>query len=155
MRDKFTLFVVVGKAALMATFGYAAFGYAALVLLGFKAATIRTGQGVLVIAGALLPNGFAAWWMFRELQKQYSRRESQAVATAFGVVTPLSLAVAAVLSQIPGAYAEAVLGRRFILPAIFVSVTVVTTLLGFAASAFVLQFTRHLEKAEHPQSHEV
>jgi hypothetical protein len=149
MRDKFHLFIAVGKAAFMT-----AIGYSALVLLGLKVATTPTGQGVLIIAGVLLPNGFAAWWMFRELQKQYTRRESQAIATAFGVVTPLSLAVAVVLSQIPGAYAEMVLGRRFILPAIFVSVTVVTTLLGFAASASVLRFTRHLDKAEHPQSHE-
>jgi hypothetical protein len=92
--------------------------------------------------------------MFRELQKQYTRRESQAVATAFGVVTPLSLAVAIVLAQIPGGYAELVLGRRLILPAIFVSIAVVTTLLSFAASAYVLRFTRHIEKAEHRQSHE-
>jgi hypothetical protein len=143
MRDKFTLFIVVGKATLMTTVGYAA-----LLLLGVKAATTPTGQGILVIAGALLPNGLAAWWMFRELQKQYSRRESRAVATAFGIVTPLSLAVAIVLSQIPGAYAEVALGRRFILPAVFVAVAVVTTLLSFAASACVLRFTRHLEKVQ-------
>jgi hypothetical protein len=142
MRDKFTLFIAVGKAALMTTIGYSVLG-----LLGFKAATTPTGQGIFVIAGALLPNGLAAWWIFRELQKQYARRESRAVATAFGIVTPLSLSVAIVLSQIPGAYAEVALGRRFILPAVFIGIAIVTTFLSFASSVFVLRFTRHLEKA--------
>jgi hypothetical protein len=149
MRDQRTLFIVVAKAVLMTTIGYST-----LVLFGFKLATTPVGQGVFGVVVALLPSGLAAWWMFRQLQKHYTRRESQAAATAFGVITPLSLAVAIVLAQIPGGYAEGVLGRRLILPAIFVSVTVVTTLLSFAASAFVLRFTRHLEKAEDPQSHE-
>jgi len=60
----------------------------------------------------------------------------------------MSQAGAVVFSQIPGGYAEMALGRRFILPAVFLAVSVVTTLLSFAASAFVLRFTRHLEKVQ-------
>lgn len=149
MGDKFTLFIVVGKATLMTVTGYCA-----LILTGFRLAATPMQQGILGVAGALFPAGLAAWWMFRNLQRHYTRRQWRAAAIAFGVVTPLSLAVAVVFAQIPGAYAEVVLGRRFILPAIFVSVAVVTTLLSFAASAFVLRFTRHIEKAEDPQSHE-
>ncbi len=143
MQGKFTLFIVVGQATLMATVGYCT-----LVLVGFKLAVTPVGQGVLGVVCALLPAGFAAWWIFRKLQKHYTQRGSRAAAVAFGVVTPLSFAVAILLAQIAGGYAEIVLGGRFILPAVFATVAVVTTLLNFAASALVLRFTRHLERVQ-------
>jgi hypothetical protein len=143
MRDKLTLFIVIVKAALITTVGYCG-----LVFVGFKLAVTPAEQGILGVAGAVAPTGLAAWWTFRKLQKHYTRRESRAVATAFGVVTPLSLAVGIVFAQVPGGYAEVALGRRFILPAVFVSVAVVTTLLSFVASACVMRFTRDLEKVQ-------
>jgi hypothetical protein len=143
MRNKFKLFIAVGQAALLADVGYCA-----LVFVAFKLAVTPIEQGVLGVVCALLPAGLAAWWIYRKLQKHYTQRESRAAGVAFGVVTPLSFAVAILLAQISGGYAEIVLGGRFILPAVFATVAVVTTLLNFAASAFVLRFTRHLERVQ-------
>lgn len=148
MRDKFWLFIVVGKAALMTTLGY--FGLV-LGVLGLKIAVTPGEQQILkATIGFLmvfLPIGIAAWWIFRKLQARYTRREARAVATAFGVFTPVSLAVATVLSQIPAGYA-AFLGRPFGLIGAFAGIVVMTTTLSFLVCLFTLSMTRRIVKLE-------
>ena len=81
--DKFWLFTLVGKAALITTIGCVS-----LLLLGIKIAVTQGEQEILGVTMAFLPAGIAAYWIFQKLQTHYTRREARAVATAFGVFTP-------------------------------------------------------------------
>ena len=132
----------------------ATLGLCGLVLgvLGFKIAMTPGDHQILkttmVFLMVFLPIGIAAWWLFRKLlQGRYTRREARAVATAFGVFTPVSLAIATVLSQIPGGYA-AFLGRSFILIGAFAEVVVTTTILDFPVCLLTLSMTRRIVKLE-------
>ena len=148
MRDKFWLFIVVGKAALMITLG--CFGLA-LGVLGLKIAVTPGEQQILkatmVLLVLFLPIGISAWWIFRKLQARYTRREARAVATAFGAFTPVSLGIAMVLSEITGGYA-AFLGRPFGLVGAFMGVVVMTAILNFLVCLFTLSMTRRIVKLE-------
>jgi hypothetical protein len=146
--DKFWLLIVIGKAALIATVGEFAL---VLSVLGFKIAVTPGEQQILkatvMFLLVFLPIGIAAWWIFQKLQARYTRREARAVATAFGVFTPVSLAVATVLSQLPGGYAAS-LGRSFSVVGVFVGVVVMTTLLSFLVCLFTLRMTRLIVRLE-------
>lgn len=145
MRDKFWLFIVVGKAALMTTLGCFA------PLLGLRIAVSPGEQQILkatmVFLLVFLPAGIAAWWIFRKLQARYTRREARTVATAFGVFTPVSLLIAIPLAQIPAGYA-AFLGRPFGLIGAFAGIVVMTTTLSFLVCLFTLSMTRRIVKLE-------
>jgi hypothetical protein len=131
MSDKFWLFIVVGKAALITILVW--FG----LVLGvprFKIGMMSGEQQILkaavVFLLVLLPTGIATWWIFRKLQSHYTRREARAVATAFGAFTPVSLLIAIPLAQIPGGYAS-FLGGPFGLVGAFMGVVVMTAILNF------------------------
>ena len=59
------------------------------------------------------------------------------MATAFGVFSPISLAVSLLLAQIGGSYVGSV-----------IATFVIDTLLSFAVCLFVLRMTRHIEKTQ-------
>jgi hypothetical protein len=148
MRDRFWLFIVVGKAALITILGW--FGLV-LGVVGSKIAMTSGEQQILkatiVLLVVFVPAGIATWWIFRKLQARYTRREARAAATAFGVFTPVSLSIATVLSQIPGGY-SASLGRAFAVIGAFVGVVVMTTILDFLVCLFTLSMTRRIVKLE-------
>jgi hypothetical protein len=146
MRNRFWLFVAVGKAALITC-------VCALVVgvLSFRIAVTHVEQEILGAVIAIIPSGIAAWWMFRKLRAHCTRREARAVALTFGVFTPVSLGVALVLAQIPGGYAEALLGGPFALVGAFAGTVVMTTLLSFLACLLALSVTRRIESFEQPQ----
>jgi hypothetical protein len=145
MRDKFWLFIVVGKAALMTTLGCFA------PLLGLRIAVTPGEQQILkatmVFLVVFLPTGISAWWIFQKLQARCTRREARAAATALAVFTPVSLLIAIPLAQIPGGYA-AFLGRPFGLVGAFVGVVVMTAILNFLVCLFTLSMTRRIVKLE-------
>ena len=145
MRDKFWLFIVVGKAALMTTLVYFAL---ALAVLGSKIVLTHGEEEILGATMAFLPTGIAAWWMFRKLQAHCTRREARAVAIAFAVLAPVSFGIAILLSQISGGYADLLLGSPFFLVGAFVGVVVIATIVNFVLCLLTLRITRQIVKLE-------
>lgn len=145
MRDKFWLFIVVGKAALITTAG------CFVPLLGLKVPLTRNEQGMLWMIAVVLSIGIATWWIFRELQAGYTRREARAATTTFAILTPMSLGIAILLSPFPGGYAEMFLGSSFVLVGVVVGVIAITTLLNFLLCLFTLWMTRRIIKLESTQ----
>jgi len=150
MSDRFWLFIIVGKAALITVLLW--FG---LVLVGLLGSKIEMTSGEPQILKAtvlfllvLLPTGIATWWSFRKLQSHYPPREARAAATALAVFTPVSLLIAILLAQIPGGYADLLLGSPFGLVGAFVGVVVVTTILNLLVCLFTLSMTRRIAKLE-------
>ncbi len=133
------LLIVVAKASLIGTTGCFALAVAAATLMGDEP---RIPGMVTGMVAALLPAAFAAWWMFRKLQTQYKRREARSVAITFLLLSPISLGIAMVLAQFPGAYADALLGGHFAAIGAFVGAFVIMTILSCAACAFALSITR-------------
>ena len=145
MRDKFWLFIVVGKAALITTAG------CFVPLVGLKIALTRNEQGILWMIAVVLSIGIATWWIFRELQAGCTRREVRAAATTFAILTPVSLGIAIVLSQFPGGYAEMFLGSSFVLVGVVVGIIAMTTILNFLQCLLTLWMTSRIIKLESMQ----
>jgi hypothetical protein len=84
------------------------------------------GQMVVMLMAVVGPDGMAAWWIFRRVQTDHSRNDARRAATGFAVSAPLALAVAYLLGELVGGYAEVVLGRYFVLPAVAAVIVVLT-----------------------------
>jgi small-conductance mechanosensitive channel len=146
MRDKFRLFIVVGKAALITTAG------CLVPLLTLKLALTRSEQGTLTLIAIILATGIATWWIFRKLQTGYTRREARAMATTFAILAPVSLAIAMLLSLIPGGYAEMLLGSHFAPVGAFAGIIAMTTILDSLLCLLTLWMTRRIIKLESAHS---
>lgn len=142
IHDRIWFFIVISTAAIIASTG------CLVPLLTLKIAVLTTVLEVMVLAAAYLPTGIAAFWMFRKLQLRYTRREAKAVAVVFSIFAPIALMIAVVLAEIPGGYAELLLGTRFAPLAAFASIPVVTALASYVPCLFVLLMTRHIRKTE-------
>jgi hypothetical protein len=153
MRDTFRLFVIVGKAALIVTAGCFALVWSSIPL-GVET-DLRPVRGeILGALACFVPIGVATVWIFRKLRTAYPRREARAVATAFGVFTPISLMVSLVLAEITGGYAEALAGRpSFGLIGAVVGTVVITALLSFLVCMLVLRVTRLIIGLEQRTDH--
>jgi hypothetical protein len=141
MRDKFWLFIVVGKAALITTLGDFVLG-----VLGSKIATPGV-RGILAVSMVFLPAGIAEWWMFGTLQAYCTRRESRAVTTAFAVFAPVSFGIAMLFGELSGGYA-AFLGSLFGLVGASVGIFVMTTVVNFVLCHLTLRITRNIVRLE-------
>jgi hypothetical protein len=141
MRDTFRLFVIVGKAALIVTAGCFALVWSSM-LLGVET-DLRPVRGeILGALACFLPLGVATAWILRKLRTVYPRREARAVSIAFGLFIPISLGVS-MLVPIPGGYALALGGPKFLsLIGLVVGTAVTTSLLSFLVCALVLRVTR-------------
>ncbi len=146
MRDKFRLFIVVGKAVLITTVG------CPVPLLALKLALTRGEQGTLTLIAIILATGIATWRIFRKLQTDYTRREARAVATTFAILAPVSLAIAMPLSLIPGGYAEMLLGSPFAPVGAFAGIVATTPILDFLPCLLTLWMTRRIVKLESTHS---
>lgn len=91
-------------------------------------------QIVVMMIAILLPDALATWRVFRRVRRD-SRNNARRAATAFAVSAPLALGVGYLLGELVGGYAEIVLGRYFILPAV---VTVIILLVIFIHSCVVM-----------------
>jgi hypothetical protein len=141
MRDAFRLFVIVGKAALIAAGGLFAF-VLTLSRFGFNPDHLSVWAEILVLLACFLPLGIATAWILRKLRTVYPRREARAVSIAFGLFTPISLGVS-ILMPIPGGYAMAPGVPEFLgLIGLVVGTAVTTALISFLVCALVLRVTR-------------
>jgi fructose-specific phosphotransferase system IIC component len=149
MRDAFRLFVIVGKAALIAIGGLIAL-VLTLSLFGFNPDHKSAWAGILVLTACLLPIGVATSWMLRRLRTVYPQREARAVSIAFGLFTPISLALSMVLAEITGGYADILVRWRFSgAVGAFVGAIVIAAFLSFLVCALVLRITRLAISIEH------
>lgn len=139
MRDKFWLFIIVGKAVLIFTFGVF------VLVLGSLASKIvltRGQEGLLAAATAVPPIAIAAWWIFRTLQTRCTMREARTVAIAFAAFSPVSSGTSMLLGELAGGSAAQLLGSPFGLIGAYVGIAVMTTLLNFVVCLFTLRVTR-------------
>jgi fructose-specific phosphotransferase system IIC component len=142
MRDTFRLFVIVGKAALIAAGGLFALALT-LSLFGFNPDHKSAWARIIVLAACLLPIGVGTAWMFRRLRAVYTQREARAVSIAFGVFTPISLGVSMVLGTITGGYADILVRWRYSgAVGAFAGVVIIAAFLNFIVCALVLRITK-------------
>jgi hypothetical protein len=102
----------------------------------------QAGQAAGLFATVVLPIGAATWWVFRDLQPSFTRREAKVVAIVFALFSPVSLLIAVALAQFPGGYADLLLGPPFGMLGAFVGVIVLTAFVSFLPSAFALWLSR-------------
>jgi fructose-specific phosphotransferase system IIC component len=142
VRDTFRLFVIVGKASLVADGGFLALVFT-LARFGPNPDYISAWAEILILVACFLPLGVATAWMFRKLQTFHTRREARAVTIAFGLFTPISMGVSLVLAEITGGYAQVLVGPMiFGLIGAFVGSVLITALLSSLVCALVLRVTR-------------
>ena len=135
------LFFKTGQSALLVSTGGFVVPFIA-VSLGFRNLDNKLVD-VLMAAVWLVAFGLAIWWMFHKLRALYTRREARAIATAFGVFTPVSLVLALVLSEISGGYGEWLVGHPWGgLAGAFLGTVAITNLLNFIVCWIVLCLTR-------------
>jgi hypothetical protein len=139
------LSLTTGQSTLLVSIGGYAVPFIA-ISLGFKSLDNKLVD-VLMVAVWLGAFGLAIWWMFHKLRAVYTRRQARAIATAFGVITPVSLAAALALSEISGGYGEGLIGRPWGgLAGAFVGTVAITALLNFTVCWIVLTVTRLTER---------
>jgi hypothetical protein len=135
------LSLTTGQSALLVSTGGYAVPFIA-VSMGFKDLDNKLVD-VLMAAVWLAAFGLAIWWMFHKLRALYTRRQARAIATAFGVSTPVALVSALVLSEISGGYGEWLIGHAWGgLAGAFVGTVAITALLNFIVCWIVLTVTR-------------
>lgn len=149
MRSIRYLFLIVGEGALLLTLAAFALGIGAVLVFGSSRppAAPSVAQGAALAVIILVPVGAGAWWIFRKLRNRWQRREALAVAISFALFSPLSLAVAMPLSEIPAGYAGNFWGPSVLIGA-FISVVLMLWLATFLPSVFVLWLLRRLKRAE-------
>jgi hypothetical protein len=148
MRDAFRLFVILGKAALIAVGGLFAL-VLSLNHVGFNPDHESAWVKILVLVVCFIPIGLATAWMFRKLRIVYSPREARAVSVAFGLFTPISLGLSLVLGEITGGIAQALAEPMiFGLIGAFVGTVVITDLLSSLVCALVRRITRFAMSVE-------
>jgi fructose-specific phosphotransferase system IIC component len=141
MRSAFQLFVIVGKAVLIAIGGLFVL---VLTLFRFVLSSdhLSAWEEISVLVACFLPLGVATAWILRKLRIVYPRREARALSIAFGLFNPISLGVS-MLVPIPGAYALALGGPKYFgLIGLVVGTAVTTSLLSFLVCLLVLRITR-------------
>jgi MFS family permease len=153
MSTLFRFSLIVTEATLLAT----ALWFAVLVMtfsiFGFKSnlSTLPTGL-LAVLAAVLIPIAVAVWWMFPKLSAMYPRREARAVATAFGVFSPIASGVGIALGgMIGGGYLVHLPGSRILIPipaGVFLGTAIVGGALMLAVCVLVLRVTRLAESVE-------
>jgi hypothetical protein len=153
MRNTSRLFVIIAMGSVIATVLY--FGLALIVAtLLQKPSVPRAAQGVGVAVTVFVPICLAAWWIFRKLRAQYTRREARAVALAFGVFAPVPLAISLLLGPIVGGYTGIFLGTQSRLVAFSGAVmggVVMITLVTFATTLLAAWITRHIGRPHEAQ----
>ena len=131
------LFVTVAEGAVLFTVA----SWALVLVLGLvipRAFTPDKSIHIEIIAllvAVFVPDGFAAWWLFRRVGANRSRADARRAATAFAVSAPLILGVGYLLGELVGGYADVILGSRFILPAV---ASFIIVLMIFVPSAVVM-----------------
>ena len=103
---------VVARASLAAGALYSALAIAAGESLdGIHNRPWLSAFVVAVVLG--VPLAAAAAWVFRVLQRDYSRREAAAAAVSYAVFAPFAVAAGLLVALVPGSYADLALGPPF------------------------------------------
>jgi hypothetical protein len=146
MRNTSRLFLVIAMGAVIATVLYFALALA-LAALFQRPSVPRVVQGVGVAVTVLLPICLAAFWIFRKLQAEYTRREARAAAITFGVFTPVPLAISLLLGPIVGGYTGIFLrteSRWVAFSGAVMGIVVMIALVTFMTSLLAVWITRRI-----------
>lgn len=146
MRNTSRLFLVIAKGSLIATVLYFVLALALAALLQ-RPSVPRIVQGIGVAVTVLAPICLAAFWIFRKLQAEYTRREARAAAITFGVLTPVPLAISLLLGPIVGGYTGIFLGtesRWVAFSGAVMGIVVMIALVTFMTSLLAVWITRRI-----------
>ena len=102
----------------------------------------------------LLPICLAAFWIFRELQAEYTRREAGAAAITFVVFTPVPLAISLVLGPIVGGYTGIFLrteSRWVAFSGAVIGIVMMVALVTFVTSLLAVWIAGRIEKVDQRQ----
>ena len=153
MRNTSRLFFVIAMGSVIATVLY--FGLAlALAALLQKPSVPRIVQGVGVAVTVLAPICLAAFWIFRKLQAEYTRREARAAAITFGVFTPVPLAISLLLGPIVGGYTGIFLrteSRWVAFSGAVMGIVVMIALVTFVTSLLAVWITHRIGRPHEAQ----
>jgi hypothetical protein len=134
MRATSRLFVTSAQAALLFTGTSWAFIF---IILG-RMPEMPTHRGISVTAAVILPDALGTWLIFRRLRFDHARGDARRAATAFAVSAPMALGVSFLLGELVGGYTEVILGRRFILSAIWGFVFLIMSIVPGSVVAWAL-----------------
>jgi hypothetical protein len=134
MSKKYFLLISIIKASLLST---CICFVPVLAVLLFGIATTQREEEATGFIMASLPV-IVGFWLFRRLQRCFSRREAKFLALSFAVFTPIALVISVALAQVPGGYAG-FLGRPFGLLGAFLSVVLAEVLLNFTLCVLLLR----------------
>jgi len=135
----------MGEAALIFTATYFA-----LILIAVRSIIPHVSDGVRAtagIVGVLVSICLAAWWTFRRLRAHYALREARAAATAFGLFTPVLLAIGLLLGPIVGGYVGIFFGSQSRVVAFsgaVMGLVVMIALMTFVPGLIALRITRRI-----------
>jgi len=139
MSAKRTLFITIAEGSILFTTACWAVLFALVLerrtIFDRPASTVVATMGVILVV--IVPDALAAWWVFRKLLANWAKGDARRGATAFAVCAPLVLAIGNVLATLIGAWAEKLMGGRFILPTV---VAFVIALMTFVPSGVVMWF---------------
>jgi len=146
MRNTSRLFLVMAIGSLTATVLYFALALALAALLQ-RPIVSRVVQGIGVAVTVLVPICFAAWWVFRKLRGQYTRRDARVAAITFAVFTPVPLAISLLLGPIVGGHTGIFLrteSRLVAFSGAVMGIVVMIALVTFLTSLLAVWITRHI-----------
>ncbi len=130
MDAKRRLFVTVAEAALLLMVA----SWALIFIYWVFVRDMSLRGRITAAAVVVVPDTLATWWLFRRLRLDQPRNDARRAATAFAVSAPVTLAVAYLLGEFVGGYAEMVFGSHSILPAV---VTFIVILMIFVPGTVV------------------
>jgi hypothetical protein len=133
MRCAFPLLVVVAKAASIISVACFAVALVASRVVPTAADAEMVGTTLIILA-----TGAAAFWVFRNLQARYSRRQARSVAIAFGICTPVSLLAALLIGQLLGGLTGTYFGDQFSFVGAFVGTVAISAAVSLVPTTLVL-----------------
>ncbi len=129
-----SLLVTVGAAALL----FVLLSWVAILAILGVWHTMAIRPDIGTVAAVVIPDTLATRWLFRRIQRDRSRSDARRAATAFAVSALVALAVGYVVGELVGAYAEVIVGRWFIIPAIVVFICALIVIIPSAVVGWVL-----------------
>jgi len=148
MSVRHRLFATCAQAALF--FTVASWALVLIILDLMPKAPTQRGLSIAVIV--VLPDALATWWIFRRLRLDRSRGDARRAAVAFAVSAPLTLAASYPLGGLLGGYAEAILGSRFVLPAVLGFIFLLMIIVPGAVVAWALHPSGGVEAVAESES---
>jgi len=130
-----SLFVTVGAAALL----FVLLSWVSILAILGVWHTVAIRPGIGTVTAVVIPDALPTWWLFRRIRRDRSRSDARRAAAAFAVSALVALAIGYVVGGQVGAYAEVMVGRWSIIPAIVVFICALMLIIPSAVVGWALR----------------